>query len=61
MEITLNFSREGAKRAEYFLRRRYKSKAGLKVLGKLAILTEAAAEADMELAEINEEVNSVGR
>ncbi len=53
MQITIKFTNEAAKRTEYFLRRRYKSKASLEKLAKVAILTEAANEAKIELAEIN--------
>lgn len=50
MKITIKFTAEDAKRTEYFLRRRYKSKAGLAKLAKLAILTEAASEAGNDIA-----------
>jgi len=45
MEITIKFTNEMARRTEYFLRRRYKSKANLDKLAKVAILREAANEA----------------
>ena len=49
MEITIKFTTESARRTEYYLRKRYKSKAKLPKLAKLAILTEAANEAKLEL------------
>ena len=49
MEITIKFTNQAAKRTEYFLRRRYKSKANLTKLAKLAILTEAANEAKKDI------------
>ncbi len=49
MEIRIKFTNETAKRTEYFLRRRYKSKAKLEKLAKLAILTEAAQEASKDI------------
>ena len=52
MEIIIKFTRESAKRTEYFLRRRYKSKASLPKLAAFAILTEAANEAKIELQEV---------
>lgn len=45
MQIILKFTNESARRTEYFLQRRYKSKARLERLAKVAILTEAANEA----------------
>lgn len=49
MEIKLKFTNTSSRRTEYFLQRRYKSKAKLATLAKLAILTEAANEAKKEL------------
>ena len=49
MEITIKFTNESARRTEYFLQKRYKSKAKLAKLAKVAILTEAANEAKKEL------------
>ena len=49
MEITIRFTNTTARRTEYFLRRRYKSKANLVKLAKLAILTEAANEAKKDI------------
>ncbi len=49
MEITIKFTNEAARRTEYFLRRRYKSKARLDKLAKVAILTEAANEAKRDI------------
>ena len=48
MEITIKFTNESARRTEYYLRKRYKSKSRLAKLAKLAILTEAANEAKKE-------------
>ena len=52
MEITIKFTSTSARRTEYYLRKRYKSKASLEKLAKLAILTEAANEAKKELSEL---------
>ena len=49
MEIVIKFTSESARRTEYFLRRRYKSKAKLDKLAKVAILNEAANEAQKEI------------
>jgi len=51
MQIVIKFTNESARRTEYYLRRRYKSKANLDKLAKVAILTEAANEAKKELEE----------
>ena len=48
MEITIKFRDETARRTEYLLQRRYKSKAKLELLAKLAILEEASQEAQKE-------------
>ena len=45
MQIIIKFTDEVARHTEYYLRRRYKSKAKLEKLAKVAILTEAANEA----------------
>lgn len=50
MEIIIKFTNETARRNEYYLRRRYNSKAKLDKLAKLAILTEVANEAKKDLA-----------
>jgi len=52
MEITIKFTNITARRTEYYLQRRYKSKAKLPKLIKLAALREAAEEARIELEEI---------
>ena len=51
MQIIIKFTSTSARRTEYYLRKRYKSKANLAKLSKLAILTEAANEAKKELRE----------
>ena len=52
MQITIKRTNESARRTEYFLRKRYKSKANLEKLAKVAVLTEAANEARKELKEL---------
>lgn len=49
MEIIIKLTNEAARRTEYYLRRRYKSKAKLSKLAKVAMFTEAANEAKKEL------------
>ena len=49
MEIIIKFTNEAAMHTQYYLRRRYKSKARLDKLAKVAILTEAANEAKKEI------------
>jgi hypothetical protein len=49
MQITIKFTSDTASSTEYYLRKRYKSKAKLEILAKIAILTEAANEAKKEL------------
>ena len=49
VEIIIKFTNESARRTEYFLQRRYKSKAKLDKLAKVAILTEAANEAQKDV------------
>ncbi len=49
MEITIKFTNKTAKYSEYFLRRRYNSRAKLGALAKLAILTEVANEARKDI------------
>ncbi len=56
MEIVIKLTTASARRTEYYLRKRYKSKANLTRLAKLAILTEAANEAKLELETIDWEV-----
>ncbi len=51
MQIVLKFTTTSARRTEYYLQKRYKSKAKLDKLAKLAVLTEAANEARKELTE----------
>ncbi len=45
MQIIIKLTSASARRTEYFLRKRYKSKASLEKLAKMIILTEAADEA----------------
>ncbi len=52
MQITIKFTDASARRTEFYLRKRYKSKSSLEKLAKLAILTEAANEAKKELEEL---------
>ena len=49
MQITIKFKDDDARSTEYFLRKRYKSKASLEKLAKVAILREAAQEAQKEV------------
>ena len=49
MQITIKFTNETARNTEWLLRRRYKSKASLEKLAKVAILTEAANEAQKDI------------
>lgn len=49
MQVIIKFTSESARRTEYFLQRRYKSKAKLNKLAKIAILTEAANEAKKDM------------
>ena len=49
MEITIKFRNTDARHTEYFLQRRYKSKAKLEKLAKVAILREAAQEAQKDI------------
>lgn len=49
MQITIKFTNDSARQTEYFLRRRYKSKASLERLAKIAILREAAQEAQKDI------------
>ncbi len=53
MEITLKFTASDYRTIEYYLRQRYKSKAKLPLLAKLAIRTEVALEAKKKLAEVD--------
>lgn len=59
MQITIKFKDNDARSTEYFLRRRYKSKASLEKLAKVAILREAADEAQKELEENNYGTNNL--
>ena len=49
MQITIKFTNETARHTECFLQRRYKSKAKLEKLAKVAILREAAQEAQKDI------------
>lgn len=49
MQITIRFTNETARNTEYLLQRRYKSKAKLEKLAKVAILREAAQEAQKDI------------
>lgn len=49
MEIMIKFTNAVARRTEYFLQRRYKSKAKLEKLAKVAILRAAAQEAQKDI------------
>ena len=49
MEITIKFTNTTARSTEYFLQRRYNSKAKLSKLAKVAILREAAQEAQKDI------------
>lgn len=51
MEISIKFNNSYARSAEYYLRRRYTSKASLEKLAKVAITELVAEEAKRELAE----------
>jgi hypothetical protein len=53
MEIIIKMRDTDARRTEYYLRRRYKSKSGLAKLAKVAILREASNEAKLELEELD--------
>jgi hypothetical protein len=58
MRIEIKFTNEDARRTEYFLQRRYKSKAKLETLAKRAIFdvaAESAKEELMEKAEVSHE------
>jgi uncharacterized protein (DUF2336 family) len=49
MQITIKLEDDVARSTEYFLQRRYKSKAKLERLAKIAILRESANQARIEL------------
>ena len=49
MQIILKFTNKTSSSSEYFLQRRYKSKAKLDRLAKVAILREAAQEAAKDI------------
>lgn len=52
MKIEIAYRDDEARRVEYFLRRKYKSRAGLKRLIKLAVAEAAAEQAQAYLNEI---------
>lgn len=54
MRIEIAFRDSEARMAEYYLRKRYNSKAGLKKLAKQAIRDIVALQAVIELEEIEE-------
>jgi len=54
MQIILKFTNDVARRNEYYLRKRYNSKAKLEKLAKIAILREVANEAQRELDKLKE-------
>jgi len=56
MQITIKFTDDTARSTEYYLRKRYKSKANLEKLAKVAILNEAANQAKIELDEDKKDV-----
>jgi hypothetical protein len=56
MEITIKFTNECYRSTEYYLRNRYGSKANLTKLAKVAILREAANEAQRELDTFEDKV-----
>jgi len=56
MQIILKFRDADARSIEYYLRRRYSSKARLMRLVMVAIRREVSNEAEKELGEISEEV-----
>ena len=66
MKIIIKFTKETARSTEYLLRRRYNSKAKLDKLAKVAILKEAANEAEkghkewIKKAKIITEVKKLG-
>jgi len=49
LEIKFTLSESTTRSTLYYLRQRYKSKAGLNALARLAVLTEAARQAKKEL------------
>jgi len=52
MKITITFNNSYARSAEYYLRKRYNSRANLEKLVKVAITREVANEAQKELDEL---------
>ena len=52
MKLTIAFRDEHARRITYYLRRRYKSRAGLEKLARVVILKAVAEEAQKELDEL---------
>lgn len=57
MKIEIAFRDSEARILEYYLRKRYNSKAGLKKLAKQAIRDVVALQAVIELKEIEDETN----
>ena len=51
MQIVIKLTSDAARRNEYFLRKRYNSKASLEKLAKVAILREVSSQAEKELRE----------
>ena len=54
MEITIKFRDDEARRLQYFLRIRYKSKAELPNLAKIAVIEAAGMEARKQLSKEGE-------
>ena len=52
MKLTITFNNTSARSAEYYLRKRYNSKANLEKLVKVAITREVADEAQKEIDEL---------
>lgn len=52
MKIELKFRSDDARSVEYYLKRRYNSKAALEKLAMVAIRREVASEAQKELDEL---------
>ena len=53
MQVILKFRSDDARTVNYFLRRRYNSKADLQKLAMVAVRREVANEAQKELDELN--------
>jgi len=58
MTITIKFTDSEARVAHAYLKARYKSKASFEKLAKLAIRTEVAAQARIELEKIGTRLNA---